>query len=155
MELNIFTVVLTLVVKMISTLGKQKIKRFHDDDKCFVLIANPAAASEGISLHTVCHDTIYLDRSYNAAHFLQSVDRIHRLGLPRNIDTNVEIVYCPESVDESVERRLQLKINRMAEVLNDRSLQIEPEYGDEETMSDDFNDDDLLDFVHHLRGPYQ
>lgn len=129
-----------------------KIKRFHDDPNCFVLVANPAAASEGISLHTVCHDAIYLDRNYNAAHFLQSVDRIHRFGLPKEIETNVEIVYSPESVDESVERRLQSKINKMALVLDDKSLHIEPEYGDEEVMGDEFNREDVQDFINHLRG---
>ncbi|EMT54684.1 helicase domain-containing protein [Brevibacillus borstelensis AK1] len=129
-----------------------KIKRFHDDPNCYVLIANPAAAGEGISLHTVCHDAIYLDRSYNAAHFLQSVDRIHRLGLPSDIETNVEIVYCPNTVDESVNKRLQLKINKMAEVLNDRSLNIEPEYDDEELQSDGISSEDIHDYVRHLRG---
>lgn len=129
-----------------------KIKRFHNDPECFVLIANPAAASEGISLHTVCHNAIYLDRNYNAAHFLQSVDRIHRFGLSDEVETDVEIIYCPDSVDESVERRLQTKINRMARVLNDRSLHIEPEYGDEEIIGDEYNSEDIQDFIGHLRG---
>jgi SNF2 family DNA or RNA helicase len=129
-----------------------KIKRFHDDPECYVLIANPAAAGEGISLHTVCHHAIYLDRNYNAAHFLQSVDRIHRFGLDPEEETNVEIVYCPDSVDESVERRLHSKINKMSEVLNDRSLNIEPEYGDEELFGEEFNADDIDDFINHLRG---
>ncbi|RJS63034.1 DEAD/DEAH box helicase [Priestia filamentosa] len=135
-----------------SDTREAKIKRFHDDPDCFVLIANPAAASEGISLHTVCHDAIYLDRNYNAAHFLQSVDRIHRFGLPREIETNVEIIFSPESIDESVERRLQSKINKMALVLDDKSLHIEPEYGDEEIMGDEFNLEDIQDFFDHIRG---
>ncbi|KKE78311.1 DEAD/DEAH box helicase [Bacilli bacterium] len=128
-----------------------KIKRFHDHDDCKVLIANPAAASEGISLHTACHYAIYLDRSYNAAHFLQSVDRIHRLGLPKEINTYIEIVYCPDSVDESVYRRLNEKISIMREVLNDDSLRIEPEYADEEE-SEDINDADAIDYIKHLKG---
>jgi hypothetical protein len=40
------------------------VKDFHDDPNMFVLVANPAACSEGISLHTVCHHAIYLDRNY-------------------------------------------------------------------------------------------
>jgi len=128
-----------------------KIKRFHEDENCFVLVANPAAAGEGISLHTVCHDAIYLDRSYNAAHFLQSVDRIHRLGLSDDIETNVELVISPESVDQSVKRRLAEKINRMSEVLNDPSLMVEAEYADEEIESA-LNDQDIQDFTNHLRG---
>jgi hypothetical protein len=45
------------------------VKEFHDNPNMFVLIANPAACSEGISLHSVCHHAIYLDRNYNAAQF--------------------------------------------------------------------------------------
>ena len=61
---------------------ENKVKVFHEDKNAMVLVANPAACSEGISLHTVCHHALYLDRNYNAAQFLQSADRIHRLGLP-------------------------------------------------------------------------
>lgn len=134
-----------------SETREAKIKRFHDDPNCFVLVANPAAAGEGISLHTVCHEAIYLDRSYNAAHFLQSVDRIHRLGLSPDINTNVELVVTPDSIDQSVERRLTSKITKMSQVLNDPSIMIEPEYADEEIASE-LSEQDILDFINHLRG---
>jgi len=135
-----------------SDTREAKIKRFHEDPNALVLIANPAAAGEGISLHKVCHYAIYLDRNYNAAQFLQSIDRIHRLGLSSEIDTNIEIVFCPDSIDESVERRLAFKIENMARVLNDPSLSIEPEYSDEEVQIDNFNSGDAADFIKHLRN---
>jgi SNF2 family DNA or RNA helicase len=69
-----------------------KIKLFHDDPNVKIMVANPAAASEGVSLHKICHHAIYLDRTFNAAHYLQSEDRIHRLGLSPNEQTNIEIV---------------------------------------------------------------
>jgi SNF2 family DNA or RNA helicase len=103
-----------------------KIRRFHDDDGAYVLVANPAACAEGISLHTVCHHAVYVDRNFNAAQYLQSEDRIHRLGLPPDVITHVEIPYCPDTLDESVDRRLKIKVSRMARVLNDDSLNIEP-----------------------------
>ena len=53
-----------------------KVRLFHYDPSVMVMVANPAAAGEGISLHTVCHHAIYLDRSFNAAQSLQSEDRI-------------------------------------------------------------------------------
>ena len=122
-----------------------KIKRFHNDDKAFVLVANPAACSEGISLHTVCHNAIYVDRNYNAAQYLQSEDRIHRLGLPLEIDTEIEILCATNSVDEAVNRRLKLKIERMALVLDDESLNVEPE---EVNLDDDgLLWDDIEDFI--------
>lgn len=103
-----------------------RIKLFHDDPNVRVMVANPAAASEGVSLHTVCHHALYLDRTFNAAHFLQSMDRIHRLGLPPDQDTTIEIVECAKSVDETVDMRLGAKINAMAAALNDTSLRIDP-----------------------------
>lgn len=103
-----------------------KIKLFHDDPNVRVMVANPAAASEGVSLHRVCHHAIYLDRTFNAAHYLQSEDRIHRLGLPKDQKTTIEIVECIGTVDETVRNRLGYKIGRMAEALEDSSLCPDP-----------------------------
>ncbi|WP_333997302.1 DEAD/DEAH box helicase [Burkholderia cepacia] len=103
-----------------------KIKLFHIDSNTKVMIANPAAASEGVSLHKVCHHAIYLDRTFNAAHYLQSEDRIHRLGLEPDENTFIEIVQCEDTVDETVQGRLNIKIERMAKALEDSSLMIDP-----------------------------
>jgi hypothetical protein len=43
--------------------------------------ANLAAMAEGVSPRHTCHDAIYVDRTFNAGQYLQSLDRIHRLGL--------------------------------------------------------------------------
>ena len=103
-----------------------KIKAFHDDHKTMVMVANPAAASEGVSLHRVCHHAIYLDRTFNAAHYLQSEDRIHRFGLPPDQETIIEIVQCEGTVDETVLHRLNYKIQQMADALEDSSLVVDP-----------------------------
>lgn len=103
-----------------------KIKLFHDDPTVRVMVANPAAASEGVSLHRVCHHALYLDRTFNAAHYLQSEDRIHRFGLPQDQKTTIEIVECLESVDITVRERLGYKIGQMAEALEDSSLRPDP-----------------------------
>jgi SNF2 family DNA or RNA helicase len=103
-----------------------KIKLFHDDPNIRVMIANPAAASEGISLHRVCHHAIYLDRTFNAAHYLQSEDRIHRFGLAKDQKTTIEIVECIDTIDETVRERLSYKIGKMADALEDSSLKPDP-----------------------------
>lgn len=113
-----------------------KIKVFHDDPNCMVMVANPAAASEGVSLHRICHHAIYLDRSFNAAHFLQSQDRIHRFGLPPDQDTTIEIVECRGTVDETVHQRLQNKINAMSDALNDSSIRVDPIVMDPQDIED-------------------
>jgi SNF2 family DNA or RNA helicase len=103
-----------------------KIRLFHDDKNVRVMVANPAAASEGVSLHRICHHAIYLDRTFNAAHYLQSEDRIHRFGLAPDQKTTIEIVECSGSVDETVRERLGYKIGQMAEALEDASLRPDP-----------------------------
>lgn len=103
-----------------------KIKEFHNNPQKMVLVANPAAASEGISLHKVCQYAIYVDRSFNAAHFLQSEDRIHRLGLREDQTPIVEIVECDGTIDQVVAARLEMKITAMSEALKDSSLHVDP-----------------------------
>jgi SNF2 family DNA or RNA helicase len=54
------------------------IDRFHATDGKAILIANPQAVGESISLHKACRTAIYFDRDFNAGRFIQSKDRIHR-----------------------------------------------------------------------------
>lgn len=134
---------------------ERKIKRFHDDDSCFVMVANPAACSEGISLHTVCHNAIYLDRNYNAAQYLQSEDRIHRFGLKPEQQTLVEILCSPDTIDESVSDRLSLKVDLMKEVLDDPDLNIDPIDFNKDDDSEYFDRDDALSFIQHIKKETQ
>jgi len=123
------------------------------------LVANPAAASEGISLHKICHTAIYVDRSFNAAHYLQSVDRIHRLGLAPGVGTNIEIIECRKTIDEVVYERLKSKVDRMAEVLKDKSLKInEDDYAFEDDTDDlsiiGLDERDAVAIINYLRSGY-
>ncbi len=101
-----------------------KIKEFKNNPSKWVLVANPAAASEGISLHMVCHHAIYVDRTFNAAHFLQSEDRIHRYGLTPGTQTNIYVLECSNTIDEIINDRLINKVELMSRALNDPSLSI-------------------------------
>ncbi len=93
------------------------IKKFKEDPNCKILIANPAACAESISLHSVCHQAIYLDRSFNCTHYLQSMDRIHRLGLSQTQKTFYHLIIAEESIDEVVHDRLKQKMQAMHQVL--------------------------------------
>jgi SNF2 family DNA or RNA helicase len=99
-----------------------RIRKFHADSTCRVMIANPAACGEGISLHKACHHAIYLDRTFNAAHYLQSVDRIHRLGLAEDVTTRVDVLEASDTIDSRVASRLKAKIDSMSTILNDPGL---------------------------------
>lgn len=120
-----------------------ELSRFRNDPRCRVLLANPAACGEGISLHLWCHHAIYLDRTFNAGHFLQSQDRIHRLGLPGGVVTQFTILLSDDSIDELVDSRLREKIRALGRLMNDPGLvQValpEPDVsvGDQVVASDD------------------
>ena len=136
-----------------------RIRRFHEDSGCYVLVANPAAAGEGISLHTVCHNAIYADRSYVSTHYLQSIDRIHRLGLGPDEETDIHIYRSKAppvigSIDMSVSRRLIEKIRNMQQLLDDPDLH-EIAF-DEEEAADPLDYDvelkDIIDLIAELEG---
>ena len=99
-----------------------EIDRFRNDPSCSVLISNPQTLGEGVSLHKDCHEAIYLDRSYNAGHYLQSLDRIHRLGLPQSQITTVHVLLSEGSLDPRIAERLEEKIQNLAFALNDDGL---------------------------------
>jgi SNF2 family DNA or RNA helicase len=127
-----------------------RIRAFHEDQSCRVMIANPAAAGEGISLHHACRYAIYLDRNFNAAHYLQSIDRIHRLGSTRA--TRVDILEAEGTIDARIAERLRSKINAMAQILNDeglRALAYDPE-DIVEDVEGGIEFDDIEEIVEHL-----
>jgi len=100
-----------------------RVKRFNEDPRHRILVVNPAAGGEGISLHKAAHNAIYFDRNFNAAHYLQSVDRIHRLGLPPDIVTRIFVLESADSIDEVLAVRLSTKIRAMETVLNDFGIE--------------------------------
>ena len=138
---------------------EERIRRFHEDDGCLVLVANPATAGEGINLQRVCHNAIYADRSYVSTHYLQSIDRIHRLGLPADQETHIHIFRSKAppvigSIDMSVSRRLLEKIRNMQVLLDDPDLH---ELAFDEEEADDAVDyeieiEDVMDLIAELEG---
>jgi len=136
-----------------------RIVRFHVDPKCQVLIANPAAAGEGISLHHAAHDAIYLDRSYVSTHYLQSIDRIHRLGLKEGVETHIWIyqTLAPAGlgcIDHSVSRRLAQKLRALQQLLNDPDLHkiALDEENAEDPIAWDIDPEDVRDLIEELEG---
>ena len=98
-----------------------------------VLITNPHTLGESVSLHSVCHDAIYYEYSFNLVHLLQSKDRIHRLGLPAGQYT--QYVFLQDvynnfndgySLDEKIYQRLKEKEKTMLDAIADRQLEVMP-----------------------------
>ncbi|UJW34501.1 DEAD/DEAH box helicase [Saccharothrix sp. AJ9571] len=105
-----------------TTDREEQIRRFRKDPGCAVLVSNPATLGEGISLHQVCHDAVYVDRDFQAGRFLQSLDRIHRLGLAPDTQTRVTVLAARETIDELVATRLREKLEFMGRILDDPSV---------------------------------
>lgn len=100
---------------------REKIRREFLDPKSGlnVLIANPAACAESISLHTTCHTALYYDLSYNCAQYLQSLDRIHRVGGSENVDTNYYFLQYTNTIDQDISQNLNDKANRMNDLIEE------------------------------------
>jgi SNF2 family DNA or RNA helicase len=132
---------------------EDEIAKFRESD-CMVLLANPAAMGEGVSLHQVCHDAIYLDRTFNAGQYLQSVDRIHRLGLSYDIETTITFLVTEGTIDEVVADRVETKARNLGLMLDDPSIATMA-LPDEEDVGDPIDVGDSADIAAlfaHLRG---
>lgn len=135
---------------------RSELERFRKSSSCHVLLSNPQTLGEGISLHQDCHEAIYVDRSYNAGLYLQSLDRIHRLGLSPEQETTVYILQSVGSIDVRVGKRLEAKIDRLAFYLNDDGLvAVSLPSGDSDDPPEGLlglDDLDLNDLLDHLKN---
>lgn len=102
----------------------EELRRFREDSTCGVLLSNPATLGEGVSLHHECHDAIYVDRDFSAGRFLQSLDRIHRLGLAPSAITKITVLAATGTIDEIVEDRLARKLEFMGGILDDPNVRV-------------------------------
>lgn len=131
---------------------ERELARFRDKESgCMVLLANPAAMSEGVSLHHDTNDAVYLDRTFNAGQYLQSLDRIHRLGLDPDTETRITFLITTGTVDEVINERVREKAARLGEMLDDPDIETmalpsEDDYGSAVDV------EDLEALFRHLRG---
>lgn len=99
-------------------------KEFNDpESKLDVIVANPAACSESISLHKDCKNAIYYDLNYNSAEFLQSLDRIHRVGGSENIIVEYDFLQYQNTIDTKIFKRVLEKADlQMKTIEKDNSI---------------------------------
>ena len=83
-----------------------------------ILIANPAACAESISLHKTCSNAIYYDLSYNCAEYLQSLDRIHRVGGSEEKVSYYRFLQYADTFEHEILGNLTKKARRMADVID-------------------------------------
>jgi len=103
---------------------ERNIREFKLSGTKNILIANPSACAESISLHKECHDAIYVERTFNCGQFLQSMDRIHRVGLPPKTKTTYHIPIMDCAIDRLVDGRLHSRQKVLYELLSDNAIPI-------------------------------
>lgn len=82
------------------------VQLFQGDPEFRVLVANPSAAREGLTL-TAANNAIYVDRSFNLVDYLQSQDRIHRIS--QNKESRIIKLIASDTIDLFIEDKLAKK----------------------------------------------
>ena len=140
------------------------INEFKEDPNPRVLVASTAALSEAISLHVdikiengvevrkkVCSDAIYLDRNFNGAQFMQSMDRIHRLGMDDKTTATYYCLIADGTIDNKIHERLYDKYLEMGKALDDPWIQQLDYDGTETKINEKQLGKDFEALVQHLR----
>jgi SNF2 family DNA or RNA helicase len=101
------------------------VKQFKMNNEFRVLIANPAAAKEGLTL-TSANNAIYLDRNFNLTDYLQSQDRIHRISQTK--ECRIYKLIAENTIDEYIDAIVYRK-HKLAEYIQGDSNKIVIEQG--------------------------
>jgi SNF2 family DNA or RNA helicase len=93
------------------------VKAFQNDPNVRIFIGNPGAAGAGITLHAAS-ECVYVSFSNQAAHYLQSLDRIHRIG---QVAPKVEYTFlvCRGTLEEPELQRLSRKERAQKDLLGE------------------------------------
>lgn len=108
--------------EMRSDARDANVRLFKTDESVRLLIANPAAAREGLTL-TVANTAIYVDRTFNLVDYLQSQDRIHRISQTKACE--VVLLVAQGTIDEFIDFSLLQKL-RVAEYAQGDRDEIDP-----------------------------
>ena len=130
----------------------EQLRRFREDPDCLVLLSNPATLGEGVSLHQTCHEAIYVDRDFAAGRYLQSLDRIHRLGLAPDTTTRITILVADRTIDEVVQARLDAKVDFLLRILDDPAVEQLTDLDEEPSSYAGMDAADLQALVAHLQS---
>lgn len=100
-----------------SAARRDAVRSFQEDPSTMLFVGNPAAAGAGITLHAA-YDAVYISYSNQAAHYLQSLDRIHRRGQVAD-EVNYYLLICKDTIEETEVVRLRGKEVRQHDLLGD------------------------------------
>ncbi len=105
----------------VKTVDRQKyVNEFQSADSgaAKILIAIPAAGGVGINL-TAASSAVYLDKTWNAEHWLQSIDRIYRIGQTNSVNI-ISLNAC--SIDYIISKNLKKKQELLNQVMDAKEI---------------------------------
>lgn len=82
-----------------------------------VLVTNPHTLGEAVSLHKACHNAIYMEYTFNLTHMLQSRDRIHRLGLEEDEETNYYYMMLRGKKLDTIDFKMYLRLKEKEKIM--------------------------------------
>lgn len=95
---------------------RDAVRRFQEDPATRVFVGNPAAAGAGLTL-TAARVAIYESMSNQAAHYMQSLDRIHRRGQQDSVE--YYFLVCEDTIEVPEQQRLLDKAQYQGDLLGD------------------------------------
>lgn len=102
------------------------VDKFQDSSEYKIMVANPSVASVGLTL-TAANNVIYLDRNFKMDDYIQSQDRIHRIGQGKKC--NLYKILAKNSIDEYTDEIIEKKHLIMKFCLGDvESLKVDREF---------------------------
>jgi SNF2 family DNA or RNA helicase len=97
---------------------REAVRLFKEDDNTMLFVGNPAAAGAGLNLQR-SKFAVYESLSDQAAHYLQSLDRIHRRGQTQEVQ--YLMLLCNNTIEHSQYNRLIEKEKMAQKMLGDPS----------------------------------
>jgi SNF2 family DNA or RNA helicase len=102
-------------------LRREAINRFQEDDTTMLFVGNPAAAGAGLTLHRARY-AVYESMSNQGAHYLQSLDRIHRRG--QRLPVEYLVLLCDGTIELQQYDSLRSKERAAAKLLGDAIVEV-------------------------------
>lgn len=98
------------------------VKRFLEDEDCFVFLGSISAAGEGLTLTSSSY-VIFFDLHWNPAKVWQAEDRVHRIG--QNKAVNIYSFITKNTVEEKIIQKLEEKRSMINNLIDDQISEVE------------------------------
>ncbi len=108
-----------------NIIGREERIRQFKNNKGSILVATLGSVAESVSLHHACQRAIYLERSFNAGQYMQSLSRIYRIGSDKNKPIQFTFLRSifqdcmTDTIDGRIDIILKERIRKLYRLLDD------------------------------------